>query len=265
MTMTDFPHIPTEEQKEKWFLLIKPLVQARSLRPNPQNSKLLQTLNNKEGIRTWQDIKSSMEAAFKHVTQSERIFSRASQINTDPDPDGVIDDMFSELRAIPYLLCKGFKNIEYNRRDGLDFSVEFDSKIYNIEVAYIRGPSFKTQKPVCESKVTHKPVFELASKKLINRLKSICSDKEDQVRKNGGTPSNSLILVISDLDEMYEPWLNHDTFQGKHPILGFVLSRKIPTIIFCPGTVYEPDTSSLEHVFGKLRAFDWDEFSSQKF
>ena len=48
------------------------------------------------------------------------------------------------------------------------------------------------------------------------------------------------------IDCTYEPWLNYDEFQDRHPILGFVLFSKIPTIIFSPGTIYEPDASSLE-------------------
>lgn len=262
--MNDFLHISDEEKKMKWFLLIEPLVRARSLRLRPQDSKLLQILDKQEGFRTWKDIKFSMEAAFRNVTKAERIFSRASHINTDSDPDGVIDDMFAELRTIPYLLYKGFKNIEYNRRDGLDFSCEFESQVYNIEVAYLRGPTFKTQEQVFVTE-TNAPIFHLEAKKLVNRLKSIYSAKEKQILKNGGNSSNTIIFIISDLDAMYEPWLNHDKFQGKHPIMGFIISRKIPTVVFSPGTVYEPDANSLKGVFGKLKAFNWLDFSCQKF
>ncbi len=259
----DFAHIPQEEKKAKWFLLLEPLVKARKLRPLPEKSPLLAVLDKESGIKTWRDIKSSMETAFRHVISSERIFSRASQINTDTDPDGVIGDMFAELRTIPYLLYKGFTNIEYNRRDGLDFSCEFNGNHYEIEVAYVRGPTFKTQKQVFIDESTAAPIFQLEAKKLVNRLKSVCDEKEKQVLKYGRTYANTLVFVISDLDELYEPWLNHDEFRGNHPILGFVISRKIPTVVFSPGTVYEPPSTSLDGVFGKLKIFDWTVFSNQ--
>lgn len=263
--MIDLQHIPEQEKRESWFLLIEPLAKARSLRPHSENSPLLTTLISQDGLRTWKDIKLSVEIALKNVKNAESIFSRASHIKTDADPDGVIDDMFAELRTVQYLIYKGFKKIKYNRREGLDFFGEFEDKVYNIEVAYIRGPSFKTQEQVYIYKTKEAPIFHLLAKNLINRLKSICDKKEKQVIKHGGSISNSLIFVLSDLFELHEPLLNHDKFQGKHPILGFVVSRKIPTIVFSPGTIYEPDASSLNGVFGKLKAFDWLDFSNQKF
>lgn len=54
-------------------------------------------------------------------------------IFTDPEPDGIIDDMLAELRTVPYLLYKGFKSIEYNHRR-FDFFGEFENQAYNIEV-----------------------------------------------------------------------------------------------------------------------------------
>ena len=100
---------------------------------------------------------------------------------------------------------------------------------------------------------------------LRGRLKTICAVKEKQASKHGGDPSNTIIFVISDLDEMYEPWLNHDKFEGTHPIMGFVLSRKFPTVIFSPGTVYEPPASTLDQRFGALQQFDWEKFKSMTF
>lgn len=98
---------------------------------------------------------------------------------------------------------------------------------------------------------------------MISRLQSICDAKEKQALKYDRNASNTLIFVVSDLDEIYEPWLNHDEFQGNHPILGFVISRKFPTVIFSPGTVYEPPETSLDGTFGRLKAFNWTVFSNQ--
>ena len=218
--------------------MIEPLAKARRSRLNVQDSKLLKVLEN---LGAWKSVKLLMEFVFQHVANSERIFSRASQIHTDPDPDGVVDDMFAEARVVPYLILKGFKNIEYNRREGLDFSAEFDNQTYNIEVAYIRGPTFKTQKPVFVNEATSAPIYQLEAKKLINRLITICSAKEKQAFKHGGDSSNTIIFVISDLDEMYEPWLNHDEFQGSTQYKVSFFQENFPRSYF----VLEPYTSLL--------------------
>jgi hypothetical protein len=263
--MSDFSHISEAEKKKEWFLLIEPLVRARRLQPNHHESMLLKVMEKKAGLGTWKNVKRVVENALRYAANAERIFSRASQIRTDPDPDGVINDMFAEARTIPYLHIKGFENITYSRRDGLDFSAEFDNQPYNIEVAYIRGPTFKTQKLAVIADGISAPVFRLEARKLISRLKTICTAKEKQASKHGGDPSNTIVFIISDLDEMYEPWLNHDKFEGAHPIMGFVLSRKFPTIIFSPGTVYEPPASALNRRFGALQPFDWEKFKSLTF
>ena len=143
-------------------------------------------------------------------------------------------------------------------RKSLDFSAKFDKKFYHIEVAYLQGPSFKTQKKlIFNGPPPSEPVYELQAKKLINRLKTICNEKEKQAVNHGSDPSNALILLISDLDEMHEPWLQHDEFQGQHPIQGLVTSREFPTIILAPGTVYEPGAAALDGAFGRLQQFDW--------
>lgn len=258
--MTDFSQIPEAEKKRQWFLLIEPIAKVRRSRPNHQDSKLLMALEKKKGPANWENVKLVMENALNNSINAERIFSRASQINTDPNPDGVIDDMFAEARTVPYLHLKGFRNINYNRRDGLDFSAEFENQTYYIEVAYIRGPCFKTQETVFTTEQTNIPVFQLKARKLINRLKTIYIEKEKQVIKHGMNSSNAIIFIISDLEEMYEPWLEHELFEGNHPLQGFILSRKIPTIIFAPGTVYEPSASSLNQTFGVLQPFDWEKF-----
>lgn len=61
-----------------------------------------------------------------------------------------------------------------------------------------------------------------------------------------------MILIISDLEELYEPWLSHDVHEENHPILSFILSRKIPTIIYGPGSIYEPSAKALNGAFGRL-------------
>lgn len=260
--MMNFPHIPEQEKSEQWFLLIEPLAKVRLSRPTPESSKLLKALDKANGLSSWKSIKLTMNLALQHVTNADQIFSRASELHENPHPDGVIDDMFAEARTVPYLVLKGFKDIIYNRRTGLDYLASFNDQTYNIEVAYIRGPPFKTQKSVF---IAGRNILELDSKKLISRLKTICGTKEKQVVKHKGNSSNTMIFVISDLDEMYAPWLNHDQFEGNHPLLSFVLSRQFPTVLFASGSVYEPSESALNKNFGKLRPFNWEEFKQMTF
>jgi hypothetical protein len=259
--MESFSHIPESEKKQKWFLLITPLVSARCASSVLQESNLLKAMQKESGFNSWKTIKKAIEFVLVHAERGDSIFSRSAQIRTSPTPDGVIDDMFAEVRAVPYLVQKGFYDIEYNRRDGLDFSAIFDEKTYHVEVAYLSGPSFKTQTQlVFKDETIINPVYQLEAKKLVNRLKTICTAKEKQAIKHGGDPSNTIILLVSDLEEMHQPWLEHDEFQGQHPILGLITSRKFPTVILAPNTVYEPPASALEGMFGKMQSFDWKAF-----
>jgi hypothetical protein len=166
--------------------------------------------------------------------------------------------MFGELRTVPYLLMKGFKNIRYNGKKGLDFTAEFDGQFFYIETKHVRGPDFKTQ----EYAFTDRPkdlssVYRIQPEKLIGLLEDDYSDKEKQVLKHGGTAENSVIFMITDLEETNAPWLDHIKIEDEHPILHFVLTRKIPTVVFGSGSVYEPK----EGIFGKLQEFSWENFA----
>lgn len=258
--MIEVTHIPEEERRLPWFLLIEPLVNARCSRDGWQKASFVLAMQSGDGWGSWHTIKMWVELALRNASGAESIFSRASQIRTDPDPDGVIGDMFAEARAIPYLLAKGFENLGYQRRDGLDFSMEFSGKKYNCEVAYVRGKTFKTQTPRFKNLVIGGFVYELGAKKLISRLKTICDRKEAQATKHGGSPADTIVFIISDLGEIQEPWLDHDTFQGQHPILGLVTSRRFPTVVFGSGTVYEPEPAALGGIFSDLLRFDWAAF-----
>ncbi len=140
-----FEHISSTERAEDWFRLLYPLIQARLLRGKLENSRLLKVLNLVNGIRTWKSVKHSIETVLTNVRNGERILARTAEIKKSPDPDGIIDDMFAEIRTVPYLLIKGFKNITYCRRNGLDFVGEFEGNIFHIESTYVHGPDFKTQ------------------------------------------------------------------------------------------------------------------------
>lgn len=252
-----FEHIPqTEKGQQEWWTRLYPLIQARLLREKPESSKLLKILGRTNG--SWGEIKNSIETALTNVKDGERILARISEIKNSPDPDGIIDDMFGELRTVPYLLMKGFKNIAYSRREGLDFKAEFEGNVFQIESTYVHGPDFKTQEYVFASKLeTISPIYKIRPDKLIRLFEGIYSKKKEQVMRHHGTARNSFIVMITDLEETHAPWLEHASIQGIHPILKLILSWEIPVVIFGRGSVYEPHPDSLGGVFGELRTFEW--------
>ena len=261
----DFSVIPEKEKKQTWFLLLAPIIAARRLRNEPQNSPLSHVLNQSTGpsIHTWKGVKRLIKFVLKMVDNAESIFSRTAEIKTDSNPDGIIRDMFAELRTVLYLDYKGFKNIRYIRRDNVDFSALFDNKCYYFETAYVRGPSFKTQQPACEQSSNQSPTVILGPKKLLNRFQSIYDKKEKQIIRHGYNEANSLIIIVTDLEEVFEPWLSRHKIQGDHPIENFIKKRKLSTVIFSPASVYEPELTALNGVFGKLNKFEWELFNSQ--
>lgn len=256
-----FDHIPKIEKEQEWWIRLLPLIQARLLRGNQENSKLLRALNKANGFRTWRNVKNLIEVALKSVENGQSILSRTSEIKSSPDPDGIIDDMFGELRTIPYLFIKGFKNISYSRRENLDFKAEFGGRFFNIESTYVHGPDFKTQEYTFTTKLDKiSPIYKICPDKLIQLFERTYSNKRNQILRHQGTVSDSLIFMITDLEETYEPWLDHAKIQGVHPILKLIRSWEIPAVIFGCGSVYEPLPDSLSGIFGSLHSFDWSAF-----
>jgi hypothetical protein len=235
--------------------LLDPIIEACKKLPNSSSVDLLNALE-REDVRL--GLAELIDLALAYVANVETIFSRVHEIRGSSDPNGTIEDMLAELTAAKYLVHKGFKNIVYVRKNGVDFCCEFDGKIIHVEVAYVRGPNFKTQIKLPFDKTL--PSYQLDSRKLINRLKTVAGEKEQQILKHGYNRSNALVLIVSYLLELYEPWLDHEQVNSKHPVQFFVESRKIPTIILGPGTLYEPDDNVLDGVFGKLKPFNGREF-----
>lgn len=274
--MYSFPHIPDAEKECLWFCLLEPLVQARQKRDNPEESRLIQTLNMTQGSHTWETLKNSIETTLSDVKNSERIFSRVKEVEAAENPDNPIEEMFAEYRAIGYLRQKGFTNLKYFRQKGSDFQATFRDEIYHIEVTYIHGPNLKTfhHNPDLIDTILSKtdPNYlqkkeELLkkweySKKLTNLLQSRYQKKESQLQKRKVPNKNSIILIITDLMETHEPWFNHEKINSDHPILHFVKTRDIATIVHGSGSVYEPEPTALEGVFGELRPFAWENYSN---
>jgi hypothetical protein len=256
-----FDHIPHEERNSNWFILLGPLLVERLLRGDAEKSPLLSAMNRTDGFSSWKGIKVLIEEVLKHVLYGERIFSRASEVETNPNPDDPIADMFAECRAALYLLQKGFHELSYSRQNDIDYRTKFDGKTYHVEVTYLHGPDFKIFGNSNPDQTVMKPGEEWDySRKLINHLKSKYSKKESQFTRRSLDCSFCLILMITDLMETHEPWFDHAKINGLHPIQYFVKTRNIATVVHGCGTVYEPDPTSLGGVFGKLNRFSWENY-----
>jgi hypothetical protein len=241
--------VPEAELKKEWYRLWMHLLDAYKKNPISEPSKF-DSIN-------WQAIKGLIECALNNVENGERVFSRSSQISTEIDPSSVFSDIFAELKCVPYLLSKGFKNIRYNQKNNVDFVAEFNGSIWGIEVAYIRGPNFKTQSVCSEILETENEVYCLGVTKLIMLLNDKYLKKQKQVLKHGFDETNAIIFLVTDLEETDAVWLDHDPVEGKHPIDFFVTSVRISTILFGRHSVYESDSELLK----KLPLFSLEKFN----
>jgi hypothetical protein len=187
--------------------------------------------------------------------------------------------MFAEFRAASYLFQKGFKEISYFRQKGSDFQTCFNSQLFYIEVTYIHGPNFKTfhNNPDLVHTLLDPsdPDFVRKRKKLLDEweysrkltdlLKARYSKKESQLKNRNVPLENCLIIIITDLTETHEPWFNNETINGDHPLLHFVKTREIATVLHGAGSAYEPESTAIGGEFGKLNPFSWENYSNQKF
>lgn len=231
--------VPIEEQQKKWYLLWKPIIEKCQKCTNASEIHLLQVLSNNEATFTWKTLKHLTEYALNNCEKASTIFSRISnKIKTDKDNQNeIIQEMFSEIRAIPCLVMLGFKNLIYQRSDSLDFRGSIDGMLKNIEVTYIGGQSFKTQtKSEKLSKPNKLPIYELKPRKLINKLKSIYQEKEEQFVKHHNQ-NESILLILTNLLEADQFWFEDQPYEGKHPIKAFVDNCSIPTIVLAPGLI----------------------------
>jgi len=247
----NFEHIPSSEKGEKWWRLLSPLIQARLKRGNKERSTLLKILGRSSGYNTWKNIKTSIEFALDKVKAGESILARSSEIKNNPDPDGIIDDMFAELRSLPYLLKKGFTNVSYSRRKGLDFKADLNGQTFHIEATYVHGPGFKTQEYGFNHRI-FTPIYKILPDKLIALFERIYSSKREQVVRNHHGAHDSFIIMVTDLEETYAPWLEHAQIQGRHPLVNLILSRDIPTVILGCGSIYEPNFFSGRYLFSAI-------------
>jgi hypothetical protein len=259
--MSYFNHIPREEKNSRWFSLLSPLLEARLLQSDAERSPLLSAMSRTEGSSSWKGIKTLIQEVLGHVNNGERIFSRKSEVMTNPNPDDPIADMFAECRAALYLLQKGFYELSYSRQDDIDYRAKFDGKTYHIEVTYLHGPDFKIFGNSNPDETIVKPGEKWDySRRLINFLKSKYLNKESQFLKRSLDFSECLVLMITDLMETHEPWFDHAKVNGLHPIQSFVKTQNIATVVHGSGTVYEPDPDSLGGTFGRLNKFSWDNY-----
>jgi len=268
-----FDHIPELERKKKWFLLLQPLLHERLKRNNPSDSLLIQTLSQTTEMFNWKTLKSYIEKSVEKAINSEKIFSRIQEVKHDPNPDNPIEDMFAELKAIPYLVQKGFSNLQYFRQKGSDFHAEFERQTFYIEVTCIHGSALKTFphnpphinsfEPDYQKKIDTIKNWD-SSRKLTDLFKSKYEKKEKQLIKRDLNLSNCLILIFTNLMDTHEGWFEHVKINGLHPLQNFVNTQEIATVIH-GASIYEPESTALNGYFGKLNPLAREKYSIEKF
>lgn len=257
--MLNFDHIPNEDKLKLWFILLSLLVKKRQVKNDFEQSPLIIALNRNEGYASWKTLKILIEKVIHNVKGGERIFSRTTEIENDPNPDNPIADMFAECKAAIYLLQKGFYDLEYFRQDNIDYQAKFNNELFYVEVTYLHGPDFKIFGDSNPNPQILKPGEKWDySRKLTNFLKSKYSNKELQFLKRNLDPSRCLLLLITDLMETHEPWFDHAKINDLHPIQYFVKTQKIATVLCGCGTVYEAHPDALGGRFGLLNCFSGD-------
>lgn len=243
--------IPEFEQAKPWLKHWLPIIEKRIRSQNPQESSLLKVFSTSVGVHTWRTMKYLTEYAFVQCKDSQKIFTHVVSRMKNNDSDYIIDEMLAELRAIPALMVFGITDIQHYKESNIDFTGKLADEQIVIEVSYIRGPSFKTQR--CVNSDSPMKYYELKPQKLINRLKSKYDEEEIQMQKHCNLISAiKIIFLVTDLEEVYQPWLEDQSYNGKHPIQAFVDSCEIGTILLGPGSI--PYIS--EKLASKLKAFD---------
>lgn len=131
-------------EKTDWFKYIKPIYEKRKKLENPGDSRLIFAIDNNKYDRLGQLI----ERVISNITNAKQIFGITKQLNNKNEkvnPDGKIDDMIGELRAVWYLVDCNYKNIIYQKKK-VDFICEKDSVKYAVEVKFIRDSDFRTKR-----------------------------------------------------------------------------------------------------------------------
>lgn len=159
---------------------LKDIIKRRKSLPYSNKSFLLSYINDEPNeieklLRKIQVIKN-----FKDI------FKIVEELNTKNDPDERIGDMWAELKGAFFLKRNDFSKIVYNKKS-FDFTASKETKVFAIEIEFIRGPNFKGQKNVDGA-------FLLNSNIETNRIK----DKINHALKQLGKHNNRIIVLISD-------------------------------------------------------------------
>ena len=236
-------NIPIEEKKKEWFLLLKPIIlKLQNLSEASSEAALINVLGSDSGARNWKTLRHLIAFGLTNVKNFKKIFSRiSSKIHSAVEGNEIINSMLAEVRVVPLLKLLGFDDLAYIRENGLDFHGQLNNEPYKIEVTYVDGPNFKTQKEVFP-KPNHSAsqyyrfsgVFKLTTDKLINRLRSKHDEKRKQIEKYH-IQEKVIIIILTDLLETDRFWLEDLSFNGKHPIQAFVDDCTIPIIVFGAG------------------------------
>ncbi len=148
--MNTLSNIPNEEKSKKWFCLWRPIIENIQKLSCYRESNLLRTLSQSDTTYNWCTIKHLTEYALENARDAKKIFSRISnKLKSDTvDHNEIINQMMAELRAVPILNTFGINDLTYTREAGVDYNGRLKERSVAVEVTYICGPNFKTQKQV---------------------------------------------------------------------------------------------------------------------
>jgi hypothetical protein len=240
--------VPEQERQDQWFKTLEHLIKNLLQRENSNQSLFMRTLFDKKHC-DWNLLKGMIEWAESNIKNWEQVFALSNRIKNDPSPDIVMYSALSEITAAKYLFLRGFQNLTFNK-DGVDIDATLNGNHWKIEATYISGDDFKTQKAIYPPRGEGmSPFYQLDSTKLLNILKSKYNQESKQLKKTGARKENSLIVIVTYLMETYATWLSHEVVNGLHPILDFVQSREIPTVVIGAGSIYEPAASFISGPF----------------
>jgi len=251
-SLGDFEHISKSEKQKEWWIQLHPILQARLLKDKPDASKLLRALACKDRLNTWENIKSFIELTLQEVKHGEDLLKLADVIQCSRDPDRVMDALCARLRCVSYLFRKGFKNIVFTSGASLDFQAEFEGEIFHIATTYIQGDDFQSQDYMFTHPEKNLPGYRICPDKVIHLLKAVYSEKLSHIESF----PNPLHVMVTDLEETHSEWLAHAAIDGIHPISWCLFDWKIPVVIMGRGTVYEPLSTALNGIFGKLNPLE---------
>ena len=215
-------------EKISWFKCIKPIYEKRKKLKNSEASQFISVIDNGK----YDGLEYLIKKVIDNVINAEQIFGITRQLNEKVNPDEKIDDMIGELRAAWYLVDRGYKSIVYQKKE-IDFICKKDSVKYAVEVKFIRGSDFKTER------LGKDLGFNLSNEaiKMTEILEKKYTKAETQIKKYHMEDCIPFVVIVNN-----NPLLSN--FGYNHEVKKWCGSKDIKTIILSNSSnVYENDSN----------------------